>query len=1085
MKKLSLLFFILTICVGQMLAQRVVTGNIADASNVPLIGANVIAQGTSVGTITDIDGNFSLEVPDGINALLVSYTGYESRVIDITGVSEVVVALAEGTVLDEVVVTALGVSKDKKSLGYDVDEIDGAVLERQPETDVARLLKGKVAGVNVTNTSGVSGSGTNIVIRGYSSITGSNQPLFVVDGVPFNTNTNDGGGNSFLEGGQSASSRFLDIDPNNIESVSVLKGLAASVIYGEQGKNGVILVTTKNGNPRGDGLNITFDQSYFVTEIASLPDFQSNYGGGFHQNFGFFYSNWGPAFDVRGEAGISADGTVAHPLSRLQDPALAAEFAELGQTEYAYQNYANQENFFSNGNVSTTALNVQGGNEMASFSTSFAYTNDNGFTPNNNLTKLNFGLGGSAQLSDRLRMNATFNYVNTDVVTPPISYGDGSGIFAGGGISVFSDVFYTPRSVDLFGLPYIASDNRPVYYRSGNDILNPRWTAENAENLNLTNRFYGQIATRYQLSDFVGLNYQIGLDNYTENQEYKINRIGVNNADYAAVNNGYYRTTFNKSLIWNHNAFADLDFGEIASGLTLDGTLGVNFREDNFDADGLESTNQIVFGFFEHANFTNHNAINSLSGQDIQFRQQERLLGLYGTATFGYNSFLYLNLQARNDWTSTVERENQSLFYPSASVSFIPTEIMAKSETLNYLKLRLGYGTSAGFPPPYATRNVLAGNPSQFIDINGNILTTNSNGTYFDDNGVGATLGNPNLKPELHREVEFGFESRWLKNRLGLDVSVYNKNTDNLITNAPLDPSTGSTQTRINIGKINNRGLEVGLDADVIRKGNVTWNVFTNFYTYESTVIDLDGDLDTDDESLEINIEGFSNLGNFAIEGQPFGIMKGGVIDRDENGNAIIDSDGLYVQAAATGIIGDPNPDFTLGLTNSVDFGNVNLSFQFDYRHGGDVYSGTARTLLARGLSQDTDFDRTRGYVLDGVTADGSPNTTMITATNLYFDNFGFGPSEISVFDGTTVRLRDVSLAFSVPKDKLASMRGVEGITLSLIGNNLWFNAINMPEHTNVDTDASGLGASSNGLGFEFLNGPSARRYGLNLRLQF
>jgi len=1087
-KVLALIFFAVAFTLS-LSAQRTISGVITDNEGLPMIGANVLVSGSDVGTITDIDGSFSLSVPDGADELLVSYTGYTSQTIDITGTNTVNMVLLEGELLDEIVVTALGISKPKKALGYAVEEVKGEELEDQSETDVARLLKGRVAGVNITNTSGVAGSGTNVVIRGYSSLTGSNQPLFMVDGIPFNTNTNSDGANSFLEGGQSGSSRFADIDPNNIESISVLKGLAASVIYGEQGKNGVILITTKTGNANQTGLNISLNQSYFKTEIASLPEYQNNYGGGFHQNFGFFFSNWGPNFNVRGRAGISEDGTVDNPLSRLNDPAFAAEFAEQAQEIYPYQAYTNQERFFRDGNVNITSLNVAGGNEVAKFSSTFSYSNEDGFTPNNNLSRLNFGLGGNVKLSEKLSINASFNYVKTNQVTPPISYGDGSGIFAGGGISIFSDVFYTPRSVDLFGLPFIASDNRPVYYRSGNDILNPRWTAANAEDRSEVNRFYNAISLTYQATNFLSLNYKMGLDNYTESLEQKINRIGVSSADYSAVNNGYYRTVYNRSLIWNHNAYAGLDFGEIATGLSLDGTVGFNVREDNFDADGLESTNQIVFGFFEHSNFTNHNSINSLSGSDIQFRSQERLTAAYASFTLSYNDYLYLNLQGRSDWTSTVEKENQQLFYPSASLSFIPTELIERNDAVNYLKLRLGYGTSAGFPPPYATRNILSSNPSQFIDRSGAVVTTNGNGTYFEDNGLGATLGNPNLKPELHRELEFGIEGRFFKNKIGLDLSLYNKNTEDLITNAPLDPGTGSTSTRVNIGKINNRGIEVGLDLTPISYKDFSWNLFTNFYKYRSEVRDLGGDIS------QIPIEGFSNLGNFAkapdsldngsVEYYPFGVMIGSVIQRDTLGNAIIDSEGFFVEDEEIGIIGDPTPDYTVAFTNTFNFKSLSLSFMVEYRKGGDFYSGTARALLARGLSKDTDFDRTGAYVLEGVRADGTPNTTMINATNLYFDNYGFGPSEVSVYDGTTIRLRDVTLSYALPTTLTDKIRGVKGVTLSLSGQNLWYNAINLPEFSNVDTDASGFSASGNGLGFEFLNGPSARRYGASLKVKF
>lgn len=1083
MKRISLLGMLLLMCFSWSFAQRTITGTVTDAENGdPLIGASVLVKGTQSGTVTDFDGKYQLAVPDGTDVLVFTYTGYAGQEVNV-GTSNVVdAALKQGLSLDEIIVTAQGIQKEKRALGYAVSTVSGEELEQKPESDVTRLLKGKVAGVNITSTSGVSGSGTNVVIRGYSSLTGSNQPLFIVDGVPFNTNTNkDNKTNDFVEGGQSTSSRFLDLDPNNIESISVLKGLSATVTYGEQGRNGVILITTKNGSvaKANQKTSVTLSQSYFTSEIASLPDYQTNYGGGFHQNFGFFFSNWGPDFRTRGGRGIDANGQVRHPLDALTDPSLKAQFPEYAGTRYEYRNYNGIEDFFQKGYVSNTSVNIQGGAEKANFSGTFGYTDDKGFLPGNSVRKLNLGIGGRVELANNLTLSSTFNYVKTDYATPPISYGDGSGIFAGGGLSVFSDVFYVPRAVDLTGLPFEAPvDHRPVYYRSGNDILNPRWTTKYAKNTSVVDRLYGQTSLSFKPTSWLNLTYRLGIDTYTERQEYIVNRIGLASNDYAAINNGMYRTTDIINTIFDQNAFATASFPNVLPELDMDVTAGFNYRQDEFGRDGIESTNQLVFGFIEHSNFTNHSSVNSLSGLDIQYKQLERLMAGYASITFDYKNYLYVNLAGRNDWSSTVEKENNRLFYPSASVSFIPTELMGETGFLNYLKLRLGYGTSAGFPDPYSTRTTLSANARQFVDRAGNVITTNSNATYFEDNGAGAVLGNPDLKPELHKELEFGIDAQMFSNRLGLDLTLYRRITNDLITNAPLDPSTGYSSTTVNIGEIENRGIEVGLDVTPVQAGDFRWNVYTNFYAYKSVVNELGQELD------EVNIAGFNNQGNFAVEGEVYGVMKGSVIQRDEQGRAIIDGQGYYLLDPRVQIIGNPHPDFTLGLTNTFSWKGLTLSAQIDYRHGGDMFSGTAEALFARGLSKDTDFDRTQAFVLDGVTSDGTPNTTMITATNLYFDNIGFGADELSVFDATTIRIRDVSLSYSIPKSALQNTP-FGGISFTLSGQNLWYNAIHMPTYSNVDTDALGFGADGNGLGFEFLNGPSVRRYGASVRVQF
>lgn len=839
MKRLSLVLLLVLGGVCLALAQRTITGTVTDVGGEPLIGASVLVRGTTTGTVTDVDGSYSITVSEEHNILVFSYTGYATQEITLTASNVVDVTLQEGLSLEEIVVTAQGIQKEKRALGYSVSTVDGSELEQKPESDVTRLLKGKVAGVNITSTSGVSGSGTNIIIRGYSSLTGSNQPLFVVDGVPFNTSTNnDNNVGDFIEGGQATSSRFLDLDPNNIASISVLKGLSATVTYGEQGRNGVILVTTKNGKAGSvnDKMSVTLSQSYFNTQIASLPDYQTNYGVGFHQNFGFFFSNWGPHFNTRGGRGIAADGTVPHPLSTLTDPSLKAQFPEYNGARYPYQNYNGTEEFFQSGHVWNSSVQIQGGNDRASFSGTFGYTEDEGFLPGNTLDKFNLGIGGRIALANKLTLSSTINFVKTDYQTPPISYGDGSGIFTGGGLSVFSDVFYVPRAVDLTNLPFEApADNRPVYYRSGNDILNPKWITKYARNSSIVNRAYGQTSLNYNVAPWINFTYRVGLDTYTERQEYIVNRIGIASNDYATLNSGLYRTTDIVNTIWDHNAFAAMNFENILPNLDLSGTVGFNYRQDEFNRDGIESTNQLVFGFIQHSNFTNHSSVNSLSGLDIQSKVLERLVAGYTSLVLDYKNMLYLNLSARNDWSSTVEKENNSLFYPSASVSFIPTELMAQNSVLNYLKLRVGYGTSAGFPSPYSTRTTLSANARQFVDRAGRVITTNSNATYFEDNGAGAILGNPNLKPELHKEVEFGIESQLLNNRIGVDLTLYQRNTNDLITNAPLDPATGFTSTTINIGEIQNKGIEIGLDLTPVIAGDFRWNLYTNFFAYQST----------------------------------------------------------------------------------------------------------------------------------------------------------------------------------------------------------------------------------------------------------
>ncbi|MEL7427293.1 MAG: carboxypeptidase-like regulatory domain-containing protein, partial [Bacteroidota bacterium] len=498
MKKLSLVLSLVLFTVGFALAQRTVTGTITDDGGEPLIGASILVKGTSSGTVTDIDGSYSVDLPDGSSTLVVSYTGFETREIEVGASNVMDITMSEGVALDEVVVTGLGIRREKKALGYAVTTLSTDALELRPEADVARVLRGKVPGVDISATSGLAGAGTNVIIRGYSSITGSNQPLFIVDGVPFNSGTSEDRGN--LAGGQTSSSRFLDLDPNNIAEVSVLKGLSATVLYGENGRNGVILITTKNGRGGADlnkKMEITVDQSFFANQIASLPDDQDAYGNGWQNFASAAFSNWGAPFNQPNNNGLT-DGTIRHPYDR---GALNGDLPQYIGARYDYRAYDNLQNFFETGTIANTSINVasQVGNGT-SINFNYGYRNEDGFVPLSNFEKHNFGLGTSSTLANGLKINTTFNYVNLDRVAPPA--GSSTSSNPNDGASLFSNVFYTPRSVSLFDLEFAnPADNSSIYYRGGNDIQHPLWTLNNTEDEEKVNRFFGTIALSYDLAD--------------------------------------------------------------------------------------------------------------------------------------------------------------------------------------------------------------------------------------------------------------------------------------------------------------------------------------------------------------------------------------------------------------------------------------------------------------------------------------------------------------------------------------------------------------------------------------------------------
>jgi TonB-linked SusC/RagA family outer membrane protein len=1053
--------------------QRVITGKvISDEDGLGLPGASVLVKGTTIGTTTDLDGNYSISVPEGSNVLIFSFVGLRTQEENIGSRSVINILLkVDASQLSEVVVTAIGIEKDKKALGYAVTTVGEELIQNRPEADVSRVLQGKVAGVNITATNGLSGSGTNIIIRGYSSATGSNQPLFVVDGVPFNTNTN--ATNGFTTGGATTSSRFLDIDPNNIENVSVLKGLSATVLYGDQGRNGVILITTKSGASKRRAAEVTVNQSLFSNSAASLPTFGQIYGNGFQQQPGLFFSNFGPRMDI----GLQT----AHPIASSGVANIRNAFPEFfvpnadgtpstTPIRYDYRAYEDVSSFFfKTGLVSNTSVQVAGSSDKTGFSASFGYTSDEGFIPGNKLEKFNFGLGVNSSITDKFSVNSSFTFAITDLTSPPVNAAFGSGP-SGGVPSAFANTLYLPRSIDSANFPYENPNDRSnVGHRANNDQVNPRWLTRYYRDLSTVNRFFNSTSLNYDFNDKFSATYRIGLDTYSENRQSQYNKGGGGGVS-TLINTGYYKTIAISNTIWNQDLVLTYRT-DLSDKFSFSALLGGNSRYDTYSQDGLVSTGQLAFELFRHSNFLQASARDPLNNLPLQFTEEQRRMGVYAQVTLDYDDYLFLNLSARNDWTSTVEPENQRILYPGASVSFLPSQAFNwNSSTVNDLKLRFGYGTSAGFPNPYSTRNILNQNARAF---------QNAGGALFQTQSVSTVLGNPNLKPELHEEFEFGVESTMFNNKLRFDLSLYQKNTRNLITNSPIDPATGFTSTAVNIGRIRNRGIEFQATATPIsRPSGFSWESIVNFTLYRTVTMELTDGLD------EIVVAGFTDLGNFAIPGKPFNIIKGTGFARDEQtGQPIVLPSGDYQTAAELVELGDPNPAFTGSWINTFRYKGFFFNFMLEYRHKGVIFSNTVTATLARGVTKDPVVDRELTFILPGVKQDGTPNDIQVTASNYFFNQYHTGADESNVFDGSAVRLRELSLGYDIPSS-IISKTPFKRASIALSGTNLWFRALNFPPNMNFDPDVLGTGVG-NGLGFDFVTGPSSRRFGGTVTLAF
>jgi len=1032
--------------------EKTVSGVVSDETG-PLPGANVVVKGTKRGTQTDVDGKYTIQAKAG-EVLLFSFIGLAdaSQNVGSSNTVNMLMKAGGGIDLNEVVVTSQGIKKEKKALGYAVATIKSEDFASKPSTDVGRALTGKAPGVNIQQTSGLSGSGTNIIIRGYASITGSNQPLFVVDGIPFNADTNQDG--NFLEGSTNASSRFLDLDPNSIESISILKGLSATTLYGSAGRSGVILITTKSGNTKdiNKKMQVNYSQSLYMTEISDLPDYQNRYGNGFDNNYTTAFSNWGPEFGTRGTQGIGADGTVPHWYAYL-----ANDFPQFAGKTVPYQSHDNVKPFFSTGTVSTTSVNIGGRSENTSYNVGVGHTRDAGFIEHNTYQRLNLSTGGSTKLSNGLTLSASMQYVRTDKTAPPTAAGFGSNAIAP---SVFSNILYTPRSFDLFGVPYENADHQSVNYRL--DIPNPRWTLKNAGDDEGVRRFFGNFTASYELNSWSNVSYRLALDNYTQTKKYYINKGNRQPFDEE----GYLRTTVRENNIYDHTLSYNFDTKiDKNSNWNIDGTIGFNPRQESQNLTYLFSNVQFVYGFLEHQNFEFHDGFSA--------RENTNTVGLYGSTTIGFKKYIFLNLQGRNDWYSSLQKDYRGLFYPSASLSFVPTDAFEsiKGNAINYLKLRLGYGSSAGFPDAYKTIIGLDSNTKVFLTQEGDVVNTIAPSNE---------LGNANLKPELVKEVEFGVEGKFFNNRIGLDLSIYSKISTDLIVERELDPSTGYDFTTDNVAQVSNKGIELGLNMSVIRTktDGLTWDITANFTKNKNIVDKLGlGSVKT------LGIAGFTNLGNFAAEGRPYGIIMGSSIKRDANGNYVVGADGNYLVNTDLTEIGDPNADWRSTLINEISYKNITFGFQFEYQKGGDIYSTTAAALLSRGLTEDTAYDRSGTVVLPGVNQNGTINTTQIGYTQYGFNNSGFFINEQAIYDATNLRLREISLSYSLPK-KFLEKTPFGNISMSIVGQNLWFKAFNFPTHLNFDPEVMSLGVG-NGQGFDYLTGPTAKRYGFNFNLTF
>ncbi|MCB8998514.1 MAG: SusC/RagA family TonB-linked outer membrane protein [Bacteroidales bacterium] len=1068
MRKHVILIYILLLCSIQFMngQSRIITGTVTTSEdNQPLPGVNVTEKGTINGTITDLSGKYSLSVTGDSPALVFSFVGMKSQEVPIGDKTVINASLQQEFLgIEEIIVTAIGIKRNSRDLSYSVQKVGGDAVENKMESDVMRALSGRIAGVFVSSSGGAAGSSSNIVIRGNSSALGNNQPLFVVDGIPYDNSTYATQNNTVY--GSTYSNRALDIDPNDIESITVLKSGASAALYGSRAANGVIVITTKSGGKSGSKkFDVSFTSTYAMEEPTKLPKYQNEYGQGanFQFNSGYF-GTWGPRFDAPDLDG-NGDGLGGSSLL-FDNNGVISYTNHLGEV-VPYKAYPNNvSDFFKKGSVIENSLNISGGDANTNFVLAVNANNEDGFIPYTSLDKYSLKIAGNQKLGDKFKIGGSMTYSSVDQLGVP------TGGFGVTNTNIFGQLWIMPRSYDLSGFPYedpVTKTN--IHYRSDRD--NPYYIAKYNTYSSKVDRTMGFADMSYTIAPWLNASYKIGVNTYTDRRQQVYAKSTQFNDGLGSIIDD--DITFNEMesnlLLTAHKTTGKIDVTAIA---------GWNVNQRTQDRQSFQGNEIIVAGIND---LDNTKTVLPNGG----IYSKRRIIGLFGDVSVGYGNWAFLNITGRNDFSSTLPVANNSYFYPSVTASAILTDAIPslKGNVLSYLKLYGGISKIGNDADVYLTTTTYSVNPT-FGNNLGNILMP-FNGVAGLENGN--TLGNNSLKPEFTTEHEIGTDVQFFNNRFGIDFTYYDRVSTDQIFSVQMPASSGYISKVLNAGEITNKGIEMAINAIPVSQLNgLRWNIALNFSKNNSKVVSLFEDVD----QIDIGTN-FTNFGSVNKVGYPYGVVQGTVFRRDDEGNLLINPATGYAMAAnELGIIADPNPDFLTGLSNSFSYKGINLSFMFEFRKGGELYSNTINELRSRGVVAETAIDREAGRVIKGVLADPNnpsvplldvngnkiPNNIEITTNNYFFR--GFPAAEADVYDATILRFRELVVGYSLPEKWTSSLK-IKDVNISLIGRNLWFYAPNVPH---IDPETSGYEAG-NRQGIDYYYIPNARKYAVSLRLKF
>jgi len=1037
----------------QPLIQSKLEGIVVDAvTKEPIIGASINIKGTTHGVVTDFDGKFYFQTGQKLPyTLIVSYMGYKKAEF-VANVNSVVIDLTqEQNALSEVVVTALGITKEKKSLGYTTQSIKGKELSDTKETNFLNSLTGKLAGVRITNSQGDMGS-SRIVIRGETSISGNNQPLFVVDGVPAD--------NSQLSsaGGVSASRDFknaiADLNPNDIESITVLKGPNAAALYGSRAAHGVVLITTKSGKTQ-KGLGISVSSGITISQVATLPSFQNTFGQGSNGRFSY----------VDGKGGGVNDG-VDESWGPKMDGRLIPQFYSNGEAVPFVAHPNNVKDFFNTGLTFDNSVSVAKSDDKSDFRIGVNNQKQTGIVPNSEVNKTNFTVNTNYQISKSIKVGVTANYIVTNAPALP---GGPSGNRAAG---VMLQFLWFGRQVDINEL----ENNRNVNWNNSY-YSNPYWNAYYNTTSQQRNRLIGDVHLDAKLAEGLNFKFRTGVDYYNDRRKYEI-KYGTNGTPFGSyAEDAYTVNEQNTEGIFTYTKKLNDDF-------SVDALAGFNIRNHS-DANNYQKAPRLAVPDL----YTLTNSRDPLTSSNTLSRL--RVYSAYASAQLGYKNYAYLNLTARNDWSSTLPSNNRSYFYPSVNGSLVLSEAFnLKSNTLDFLKIRGGWSEVGNDADPYQLSTVYDFKTA----FDGNPIQTSSQKKL-----------NENLKPETTRSTELGLEASFWKNRLHFDFAYYNTNSFDQILEIKTTASSGYNSQLINAGKINNRGIELQIDGNPIQTQDFKWNIAAN-YSKNISKVEI---LDYEKQIQNYTIGSSGGVDVLASVGQAYGALYGTAYLRDNNGNIVVGANGLPRADPTKKVLGHYTPDYLAGVTNTLTYKNIELSFLVDASVGGEIFSGTNRTGTYTGVLAQTMPGRDAangglnyylagttktllpaganapggaavhddGMIFNGVYADGTPNTSVLSAQEYYKASYNI--SEAYIYSSTFVKLREIKLAYNFNKSFVKKL-GLDGASITAVGRNLLFIYKDAP---NIDPETAFN--TGNAQGLESLALPTTRNFSFNVNLRF